>query len=94
MGEARQPQMPAGMPEDLRAFFECRSTSVVVRDGFLAMHDYGDDVAIKPGPTPGTAIFEMGMLGQKVPFPASIEGGHQAGLPHAPSCTRCATDRR
>jgi hypothetical protein len=82
VGDLTAPGLPAGAPQELRDFVECRATTVEIRNGPLTWLDLGlgDDikasVTIKPGATPGTATIELDPPGLPVlQLPASIKKG-------------------
>src|SRR5262245_56035438 len=74
MGDAKPPRLPDGLPDDLRAFFECRTTSATIKDGPFEVSGYKGAVSIKPGATPGTATLGID-VGATLDFPVSIENG-------------------
>ena len=71
MGEPTAPQLPANVPQDLRDFFECRSTSATFTNGPQQWHKDGPSIAILPGKTPASAKLDT-PFGQ---FDAKITGG-------------------
>ena len=79
--------LPDGLPEDLRAFIECRADTATITNGPLdwvripegAAGFLGGDgkpeLAIRPGEPPGSAILDIRLGWLAVSLPARVEDG-------------------
>ncbi len=94
---AKAPTLPDSLPDDLRDFVECRSASVLIKNGpqvwvtvpegisgFLS-RDAKPDLTIEPGLVPGSARVKVSLGFISMTLPATIADGRLSidtnGLP-------------
>jgi hypothetical protein len=85
--DAKPPELPASLPQDLRDFVECRSMSVTIQDGPQAWvqlpdgvkgylpADAAPDLTIVPGSTPETMTIKVSLGFFSLSLPAAVNAG-------------------
>jgi hypothetical protein len=85
--DGKPPELPPNLPQDLRDFVECRSTSVTIKDGpqaWVAVPDgvkgylapnAAPELRIEPGPSPEAMTIKVGLGVFSVSLPATIREG-------------------
>jgi hypothetical protein len=80
-------QLPGSLPEDLRAFLECRADQATIRNGPVAWVEIppsargmlggaaSPELMVTPGPGPGTAIVQVRAGWVSAKLPAAVVGG-------------------
>jgi hypothetical protein len=83
------PPLPAGLPQDLRDFIECRSDSATIGNGPVTWVDVPDaatgllgkappELTVTPGEDAGTATLRVKIGFVSVTLPTSVAGGKLA----------------
>jgi len=85
--DAKPPELPPNLPQDLRDFVECRTTSVAIKDGPQAWVGVPDgakgflspgaapELRIEPGGSPEAMTIKVGLGMFSVSLPATIRDG-------------------
>ena len=83
-------ELPPNVPDELRAFVECRVDVTTIANGPLTWveipsgakaflgRDAGASIHARPGPSPDSAILDVAVGSIKVALPASVVGGKLA----------------
>ena len=86
-GEPLLDQLPASVPDDLRAFLECRADRATIRNGPVTWVEIPPsargmlggvahpDLTITPGQSPGAALLQIKAGWVSAKLPAMVSGG-------------------